>query len=102
MIKISEEFPNRFLVGSDLLDRSYTLTIRSVTQEDLRPGGSLQRKTIVWFHETDKGLILNRTNAYSIEKLYGDDTDNWTDAKINIKPVFLQVAGQSTIGIRIS
>ena len=56
---------------------------------------------ILYFDETQKGVILSRTLAEQIASiLHSDDTEEWIGKKIMLFPQPLTVAGKSRIAIR--
>jgi F0F1-type ATP synthase alpha subunit len=85
-MKVSDQFPSRYLKVEDLNDEDMIVTIRDATSEVLGQGQDAQRKLIVHFRETEKGLACNKTNAGIIAKLYGDDTDFWIGKQIILWP----------------
>lgn len=101
-MKISEAFPGNFLKAEDLNGKPVTLTIDEVTLEELKGGGKTEKKLLLSFRKTDKKLICNKTNANTISKLYGDDTDGWVDQRITLVPREVEFAGDMVWAIRVS
>jgi hypothetical protein len=101
-MKLNELYPSKYVKGEDLQNRSHTLTIDHIAQEEMTPqqGKPKVEKWILYCQETDKGFILNRTNATVICGLYGD-TDNWKGKRITVYPQPVVVAGTQRIAIRI-
>lgn len=60
------------------------LTMKNVRMVEVANGNNKEHKPVLYFHERDKGLILNKTNAKEIAKLYGAETDEWGGKKIGI------------------
>ena len=59
------------------------LTIDSVRIEKLGQGEEEKEKPIVFFHESEKGIVLGRTTASQIAQIVGaKDTDHWTGKKV--------------------
>ena len=85
-MKLSDAFPSRYLKADDLDDHDWTVTIKSVALEQMGVGADQQVKLVVAFDELDKALICNKTNASTIAKLYGDDTDTWIGKAIVLWP----------------
>ncbi len=77
-------FPGKYLGIIDVDGKEEILfTIRALRQDDVQnPDGGTEQKPVLSFEETDKGLILNRTNADSVAALHGPDVNNWAGQKI--------------------
>jgi hypothetical protein len=101
-MKLSEAFPSNFLKADDLNGKPVTLTISNVEMESLGQGKDKESKLIVQFKGTEKKLVCNKTNANTIGKLYGDDTDAWLGQRITIKPMEVEFQGEMKLAIRVS
>lgn len=86
-MKMSQAFPSKYLREADLNGQTHTVTIARVQMEDVGgQSGASEHKPVVYFRETDKGVVLNKTNGLSIASLYGDETDSWTDKQVQLYP----------------
>lgn len=66
--------------GKDII-----LTITKVVREDVvGQGGRKEQLPVLYFKEADKGLVLNKTNGKTIEKLYSPFVENWTGKRIQL------------------
>jgi len=101
-VKVSEAFPSNFLKAEDLGGRAVVCSIESVDIEELGQGRDKERKLIVGFVGKTKRLVCNKTNAGTIAKLYGDDTDGWIGQKITIMPKEVEFQGNMVWAIRVS
>jgi hypothetical protein len=92
-----QAFPSRFLKAADLGDEPITLTIQSVTYEDLKDhDGRSRKKPVVSFTKTPKVLVINATNFDAIVDVTGqDDTDNWPGQKITVYAGEVEVNGKT-------
>lgn len=84
-MKVDELFPSRFIKGEDVMkgkDGRVTLTLRSLTIEEM--GKDKERNPVLWFNGTDKGLVLGKTNAMTLKKLYGNESDDWAGKRITL------------------
>ena len=46
-------------------------------------GQDKEHKLVVWFAETEKGLVFNKINGETISEIVGDDdSDSWADQKV--------------------
>jgi hypothetical protein len=101
-MKIGEAFPSAFLKASDLGGRDVTVTIESVSMEELGQGRDKETKLLVSFVGKQKKLVCNKTNASTIAKLHGDDTDNWIGKPIVLTAREVEYQGEMTLAIRVS
>ena len=96
-MNINEQFPSKYLKASDLQGRAHTMNIKHIGQEDLN--GEL--KLIIYFEGANKGMVLNKTNAYTISALYGPETDNWIGQPIEVFQAMVNFQGQQTPALRV-
>ncbi len=99
-MKISEAYPSKTLKADDIQEDT-TYTIREVQMEKLGSGDDADTKPVVYFEEVEKGFVLNKTNASTIEKLHGDDTDDWIGKKITLFATEVDFQGRQTMAIRV-
>ena len=74
-----------YIEGGALVDRAVTLTmadVRTTRMPDHK--GDEQTKFVLHFLESQKGLILNKTNTKAIIELYGRDSDDWAGKRITL------------------
>lgn len=96
-MKISEEFPSKYLKAADLQDRDVRVTMGNVEKEKL--GDDM--KLVLYFKGKEKGLVLNKTNSNSIVDAYGDDTDDWFGQEIILFSVMTDFQGKVGPAIRV-
>lgn len=101
-MNVYDLFPTRFVAAADLNGKSFTLTIRSVTLEDMQ---SHDQKTVtkpcLWFSNATKGMVLNKTNTMIIADLYGPETDAWTGKRITIYATKVRAFGKLEEAVRV-
>lgn len=95
---INAAFPSKYVRACDLQGRDVTMTIANVSPEDV---GDSEPKPVVHFSGTDKGLVLNKTNANIISGLYGPETDHWIGQKITLFPTQTDFQGKPVECIRV-
>ena len=79
----TELFP--YVEGDSLKGKTVTLTMATVNVEKLKNNrGQEEKKYVVYFDESQKGLVLNKTNAKIISRLYGPETNAWTGQRITL------------------
>ncbi len=101
MAKLSEMFPSRYLKAADCDESDLVLTVREIKSEQVGQGKDAEDKYVLYFEETEKGLVLNKTNSNTIAKLHGDDTDDWEGKKIALYATEVEFQGQVSLGIRV-
>jgi len=96
-------FPSRYLRAVDFDGKSVTLTIREVKRDSLRLAtGGLAEKYVLSFAETEKMLVLNKTNAKAVAKVLQEPKAvNWAGAKIVLKPTTCEAFGEIVACIRV-
>lgn len=73
-----------FLKAADLQMRRANLTIKGARLETMK---DQQNKIVLDFYETEKSLVLNRTNANMIADLLGNrDAGAWAGTVITLRP----------------
>lgn len=101
-MKVSQAFPSNFLKADDLNGQAVTVTISSVDLEEIGQGRDKEEKLVLKFQGKNKGMICNKTNANTIAKLHGDDTDQWIGQRITIAPREVEFQGDMVLAIRVS
>lgn len=96
-MKISEEFPSKYLKASDLQGREVKVIMSNVEKEKL--GDDM--KLVLYFKGKDKGVVLNKTNSNTICDAYGDDTEGWYDQEIILFSVMVDFQGKVGPAIRM-
>jgi hypothetical protein len=91
---------SRFLRAEDLT-AAKTFRIKSVTEELVGQGADQQKKLVIWFTNSPKGLALNRTNNRTIRSAYGDDTTGWTGKLIEVFPTQVDFRGRLVGALRV-
>ena len=96
-------FPSRYLKAADFGEKSVSLTIIEVFRDKVQmANGSKVDKYIIRFSETDKELILNKTNAKAMSKfLHEPKAVNWPGEKIVLKPTTCEAFGEIVDCIRV-
>ena len=100
---ISKAFPSKYLKALDDIpdDEAPIYTIRAVETETVGQGPDAVDKPVMYFDEVNKGLVLNRTNAGVVEKLYGRDTDDWIGRRVGLYVAEVQFKCEMVPAIRI-
>ncbi len=85
MPKIGEIYQSRFITSDDFQNPVQLTILRTyIDSPPTRPGETPRQQVVLQFHETQKELGLNRSNATVLASMYGDDTDYWQNKKVVI------------------
>ena len=95
-MKISDEFPSKYLKSSDLKGQEHRVTMANVEREEI---GS-DKKLVLYFKGKEKGMVLNKTNANTIGDFYGDDSDDWYDQPLILFSIKTEFQGKPVDGLR--
>lgn len=97
---ISEVRESRFLKKEDC---PLTLTIARVSQENVGLEGKEDLRWVLLFNETEKGMIINTTNAQIMADNFGsDEMDDWAGKKVHLyNDKNVMFAGKRVGGIRV-
>ena len=91
---------SRFFRAEDLT-QDKVLRIKSVTEEVIGQAADQQKKLVVWFTSSPKGLVLNRTNNRAIRGAYGDDVLGWAGKLIVLYPTQTDFDGKMVGALRV-
>ena len=78
-------FPSKWLAAADLNGEDRIVQIKQIIPSE-EVGQSKDKRPIVFYQGVEKGMVLNKTNAKRIAKLYGADTDKWIGKFITLYP----------------
>jgi len=100
-MKISSAFPSKYLKASDVdeMGGQLTYTVRKVVIEEV--GQDRQEKPVVYFRQTQLGLVLNRTNAGRLSASLGEETDGWIGKQVVLETEQVPMRGQLVASIRV-
>lgn len=98
MPNIMDDFPSKYLKGEDVEDHP-TVTIRKVTREEV--GKDREMRPILYLNEFELGVVLNKTNANNIAKLFGSETDDWPGRTVRLGTEMVTYNGETKPSIRI-
>ena len=101
-MNVHDIYGSKYLTAHDLGGKSFTLTIKAVTLEEMRTHDQkVVKKMVLWFAGANKGLVANRTNAMIVAGLYGPETDSWLQRRITIYPTQVRAFGSMQDCIRV-
>lgn len=96
-MRMSEEFPSKYLKASDLQGREVKVVMSNVEREKIGD----DTKPVLYFKGKEKGIVLNKTNAGTIVDAYGDDTQDWYDQELILFSVMVDFQGKVGPAIRV-
>lgn len=96
-MNINEAFPSSYLKATDLNGKEPNVTISHVTMEKLGD----DTKMVLYFNGSDKGMVLNKTNAMNIAGWFGPETDGWTGQRIKLVCAWVDFQGKSVQALRV-
>ncbi len=99
-MNVSDAFPSKYLKASDLNGRNVVVTISGARIEGI--GQSKDQKLVLSFSGKEKTFVCNKTNASTIAKLYGPDTDTWIGKPITLTAREVEFQGEMVLSIRVS
>lgn len=105
-------FLGTYITAAEIGAATPTLTIQRVTLEkvesmkiggDDQGGGKMKDKIIVYFKESrsERGWLLNRTNAECLKELWGRETDGWLGKRVTLCTQQVRVGPKIEPGIRV-
>lgn len=104
-------FLGTYITAAELVGKEPTLTISRVTLEKVESlkasddagAGKMKDRVIVYFKESksDRGWLLNRTNAECIKELWGRETEDWIGHKLTLHTTQVRVGPKVEPGIRV-
>ena len=100
-MNINNAFPIRWIKSGDLGDGDMVVTVKSCSVETVGQGENAEDKPVLYFEESEKGMVLNVTNANTIAGLYGPETDGWIGKRIALFATEVDFAGKQTLAIRV-
>jgi hypothetical protein len=106
-------YPSEYVCAADLIEaqkksgrNGVVLTIAVVEVEGLKTNRGVEKKPVVRFAEFEgkspnKRLVMNKTNARAIAKLYGNETNEWVGKKIALFPTQCDAFGETVDCVRV-
>lgn len=93
-------FGGKYLKADDIPEKGVAVyTISNFSIEEIGP--KEEEKCLLYFHGTDKALVLNKTNGNTIGELYGKNMDDWPGKKLALYQTPVDYAGKTVMAVRI-
>lgn len=91
----------KYIAGDSLVGKTVRMTMDRVVNEDVTGESGTAEKQIIYFVESKKGMVLNKTNAKRIARLYGPETDDWKGKVIELYTESVKAFGETHNAIRV-
>lgn len=98
-MKVSEVFPGKYMKAADLQGQEYSVTIDNCVME--RVVENEPEKVILYFSNSERGMVCNKTNALELASVYGDDMDLWRGKPAMLYTAKVQFNGKMVDGLRL-
>ena len=91
---------SKFFRGADIAPGSFlNLTVDSIKAIEMGP--NKEAKDVVFFRETPKGLVLNKTTRTTLIALFGDYDEKWVGSKVTLYSCDTRGPNGITRGVRV-
>jgi len=95
-------FPSDYVCATELKGKDVAVTIAGVKREELMIEGGVKKPgVIVWFKESPKKLVLNKTNSNTVAGLHGSEAKQWVGKRVTLYPTTCKCKGKTVDCIRI-
>ena len=82
-MNLNEMFPSNYLTKEDL-SSPRVLVMSNVTRKEVWRKNGKQMAVVLHFNGNVKPMVLNKTNALVMARIYGTDTGLWTNKPISV------------------
>jgi len=97
-----ELFPTRFFKTADVEDAPFVGRIKNVVVEEMSTDRGTEKKPVVYFANTDKGLVLNMTNYNVMSEIFdSEETEDWRGQVIELFAADTSFGAKRVRGIRV-
>lgn len=102
-MNINAAFVGDYLRADQIQGKTPTVTIRDVKMVELEDEkGKVRGRPVVYFAETKRGWVLNRTNAQALAAMFGVETSEWKNRQVTIYAAQVQLGREKTLGVRVA
>jgi hypothetical protein len=98
MVLLASKYDESRFFRADDLKNEIRLKIKNVTEEKMADG---EVKLTIWFTNSKRGLVLNRTNNRTIRAAFGDAVDGWSGKIIVLYPTTAEFRGKMGPAMRV-
>jgi hypothetical protein len=83
-VDFDQLYPGRFLKAGEFNGKKPCLTITAVHLEELEGNTGKKVKGTVNFRETEKALVLNKTNGICLKAMFGRKPQEWVGKNVTL------------------
>jgi hypothetical protein len=96
-------YPSKYLSVADIPEESgeLTITIDRYAREEVKNENGVEEKTLLYFSDFEKPLVLNKTNANSIALKHGPDVTAWKGKAVTFRESVTTLKGQERPCVRV-
>ena len=103
---VKDMYPSAYIKATDLVESDQpepVLQISDCTMEEMPAfeGEEPETLPVIGFTNSNKRMVLNKTNAFMIAFLHGEETDGWRGKLIQLHTPQVPFRGVSKPGIRV-
>ena len=91
----------KYMEGVMVKDKPTAMTIRNVREERIEFSGQKRNSFVVYFNETNKGAVMNKTNAKVLASFFGPETDDWAGERVVLYAVKGRAFGEEGWWLRM-
>jgi len=100
-MKLQDVFPSRFFKGEDFPEPRL-LTIAKVTVERIKNDDGESTKPVLWFEESEQGMVVNKTNFTAMINITGhEDSDEWIGGQVVLVREVVAFGGRMVPALRL-
>ena len=100
-MKRNDVFPSKYLRPDDLTGPVSTVVTEIILEEFEDPETGKTKEKAVLYLRGLKPIVLNKTNWAVLEKLYGDESDDWIGCPIRVYVTEVEAFGKLVPAIRL-
>jgi len=95
-------YPSEYVAACDLHEKDMKVTIEKVGVEDVvGSDGKKQSRPVLSFKGAKKRMVCCKTNAKTIARLHGTNTDDWIGKAVTLYPTTCQAFGETKECVRV-
>jgi hypothetical protein len=102
MPSIHDVYASKYLSAGELKGRRIPVTIERAELVTMGQGADAKDKLVIYFDGKQKGMVLNQTNALTLEQIIGsEDYEQWVGRSITLYAAMVTFQGRVVPAIRI-
>lgn len=100
-MRLQDVFPSRFVKAEDFPEPRL-LTISKATMETVKNDDGESQKAVIWFEESEQGMVLNKTNWVALVNITGhEDSEEWAGSQVVILREVVAFGGRMVPALRL-